>query len=258
MMHGLLVVSYLSVMNPDFVEILLTVRNAPDFSFRVTACQTVGALFQVVGDSFGGTKQISRLDLHGHSSIGVQHLGDEVLATPQMDLLGQVEPYLTDDAEIRLLGCGNAVGPESFAMLKGIQSRQGDRRTVYGCRSPTVQASDFGRKGLRESFARKWLVSAKSLHKPIEPQFRPFQFDPADEELASAWGRKLGPDYRYAGRPTSAPLVREDYKLSVGGSTLLACNDARLVLVRDRTIGQPLIFEWMGKQSPALPAIFLT
>jgi hypothetical protein len=169
-----LVVSYLEEMNPDFVRILQTVRDAPDLHFRVTCCQSASGLIQAVGSAFGGARRISRLDLHGHAGIGMQAIGDEVLANQEMDVLGAVEEYLTEDAEIRLLGCANAIGPECFEMLKRLQARQG-RRTVYGCTAPSLRATDFDEHGLREEFAREWLVPVRSLHAPIDPRARPLR-----------------------------------------------------------------------------------
>ena len=171
MARALLVVSYLKEMNTDFVRILQTVRDAPDLSFRVTACQTATGLYQAVGNAAGGTKQLARLDIHGHASSGMQAIGDDVLANQEMDVLGTVDPYLTDDAEIRLIGCANAIGEECFAMLQRLQKRQ-PRRTIYGCTSPSVKAKDFDERGLRESFAREWLIPVRSLKRPLSPQSR--------------------------------------------------------------------------------------
>jgi hypothetical protein len=122
----------------------------------VRRCEDPTTLPQIVAD-VGKDGLIDVLDLFDHANAGVQSMGGKVLfqsdAKPQSPVVGAdiafaLRPYLADHAQVRLLGCKSALGPEGRLLLFKLRLIFGQHRVVIG----TIDGddvNDFDENGFR-------------------------------------------------------------------------------------------------------------
>jgi hypothetical protein len=92
-------------------------------------------------ERMGARQQVTRLDVFDHGTEGMQMLGEGALfasdAMPGSKLVGlelalQLDPYLADTAQVRLLGCGTGEGTTGRMLLLKVARALGGDRIVFG------------------------------------------------------------------------------------------------------------------------------
>jgi hypothetical protein len=113
-------------------------------------------------------RSITQLDILDHGGAGMQCLGDGLLfasdASPETELIGldlamQIEPYLTETAQVRLLGCNTGEGKAGRLLLLKLAGALGGHRIVFGM-IDRVDAGNFDRDGYAEVMERQRLFSS--------------------------------------------------------------------------------------------------
>ncbi len=168
-MH-LTVFSYPSKPDPELEPAVFQVdgRSAPERR-RFERCQGPERLWHIVQDVVNRAGRLRRLDLFGHGRPGGLSLGDpgQDIVTPDEQswrYLLELDDFLQDEAEVRLLGCETAIGDEGFRVLQGLAQglsrKQGRRRTVWGS-TATLDWVDFGPAGFMDEVATQYLRSSE-------------------------------------------------------------------------------------------------
>jgi hypothetical protein len=116
----------------------------------------------------GARGRVTRLDVFDHGAEGMQMLGDDALfasdALPGSALVGhelarQLEPYLTETAQLRLLGCNTGEGKAGRMLLLKLARALGGSRIVFGTIDRVV-AGDFDRQGYARVMEHQRLFSS--------------------------------------------------------------------------------------------------
>jgi hypothetical protein len=154
-------------------------------TFHVRRCSTPAELCSVVRRVAHQHGRIDILDLHDHGSSGSIRMGDDVLfrtndepSAPlaNAEIARELTEYLTDTAQVRLLGCSTATFPEEQPLSTGLAGRLlllklwmelGDQRTIFGT-NDMVRENQFLASGFEAD--RSMLFSASAA----------LDFDPPD------------------------------------------------------------------------------
>jgi Domain of unknown function (DUF4347) len=113
-------------------------------------------------------RRIERLDILDHGAEGIQSLGQTILfesdGSPDSPLLGaeiarMLPPYLSETAQVRLLGCNTAEGPAGRMLLLKLARILGGHRTVFGMMDRVIEA-DFDADGYAPVMEHQRLFSS--------------------------------------------------------------------------------------------------
>jgi hypothetical protein len=148
----------------DIEAVAAHVRGPPP---TVARCNGPDDVVQAVrGAAAWGS--IDRLDLLDHGAEGIQSMGASILfesdASPASQLVGreialQIAPYLSETAQVRLLGCNTAEGPAGRLLLLKLARLLGGHRTVFGMIDRVIEA-DFDPDGYAPVMERQRLFSS--------------------------------------------------------------------------------------------------
>jgi len=134
---------------------------------RVIRCATPADLPGELG-RIAAKQRIAQLDFLDHGGEGMQTLGDGLLfasdAAPDSELIGielarQIEPLLTETAQLRLLGCNTGEGKAGRMLLLKLARALRGHRIVFGT-IDRVGEADFDRDGYAEVMERQRLFSS--------------------------------------------------------------------------------------------------
>lgn len=164
----LTVIAYPSNIQSVFETVVLRAR--PGARHLFARCQRPAQLRHVLANV---AAPVRRLDLYGHGAPGRLQMGDGLLLDGSVRairrLRTQLDPYLLPAAEVRLLACNTAAGPEGRAALQRLADLLG--RPVLGTtRIPTP--FDFGPSGLRASVAPSLLIRARPAQRAVRSTHR--------------------------------------------------------------------------------------
>lgn len=118
-------------------------------------------------ERLGARRRITRLDVFDHGAEGMQMLGAGALfasdALPGTELVGielarRIEPYLTETAQVRLLGCNTGEGRAGRLLLLKLARALGGR-IVFGT-IDRVAEDDFDRGGYARVMEHQRLFSS--------------------------------------------------------------------------------------------------
>jgi hypothetical protein len=134
----------------DLEAVAKQLRGAPP---EVARCGGLHDFVRAVA-SAGAKRSIERLDILDHGAEGVQLLGNAILFHSStcggplvgLELVRQIEPYLSDTAQVRLLGSHTAAGPAGRLLLLRLARALGRNRTVFGMIDRVTEA-DFDPDG---------------------------------------------------------------------------------------------------------------
>jgi hypothetical protein len=119
-------------------------------------------------ERLGARRRVTRLDIFDHGAEGMQMLGAGALfasdALPRTELVGlelakRIEPYLTDTAQIRLLGCNTGEGKSGRMLLLKLARALGGNRIVFGTIDRVVE-DDFDGAGYARVMEHQRLFSS--------------------------------------------------------------------------------------------------
>lgn len=145
----------------------------------VRRCLTVEDFIDAV-KTIGARRFVERLDILDHGAEGVQAMGDGVLwrsdAAPESRLVGEelaheIRPYLSETAQVRLLGCNTAVGKAGRLLLLKLARALGPHRTVYGMIDRVIE-DDFDSEGYAPAIERQGLFSSSAALEGVAPSAR--------------------------------------------------------------------------------------
>lgn len=148
----------------DIEAVAAQVRGPPP---TVARCNGLDDVVQAVRTA-GARRSIERLDLLDHGAEGIQSMGDSILfesdASPASPLLGreialQIAPYLSETAQVRLLGCNTGEGPRGRLLLLKLARLLGRHRTVFGMIDRVIEA-DFDPDGYAPVMEHQRLFSS--------------------------------------------------------------------------------------------------
>lgn len=148
----------------DIEAVAAQVRGPPP---SVARCDGLDDVLQAVRGA-AAREPIDRLDLLDHGAEGIQSMGDAILfesdASPASplggrDLARQLAPYLSETAQVRLLGCNTAEGPRGRLLLLKLARLLGGHRTVFGMIDRVVEA-DFDAEGYAPVMEHQRLFSS--------------------------------------------------------------------------------------------------
>lgn len=138
---------------PDLDLDAVADRLQPNHTF-VRRCTGVADFVDAVKHA-GSRRLVERLDILDHGAAGVQAMGDSILwksdAAAESRLVGRdialdIRPYLSDTAQIRLLGSHTAAGRAGRLLLLKLAHVFGPNRTVFGM-IEHVAEDDFDAEG---------------------------------------------------------------------------------------------------------------
>lgn len=118
----------------------------------------------------GARRLVDRLDILDHGAEGIQAMGDAVLwksdAAPESALVGRelaldIKPYLSETAQIRLLGCSTAKGRAGRLLLLKLGRVLGPYRTVFGMIDRVVE-DDFDAEGYAPALEHQRIFSSSA------------------------------------------------------------------------------------------------
>ncbi len=119
-------------------------------------------------ERLGARGRIAQLDIFDHGAEGMQMLGAGALfasdAVPGSELVGlplaaRLAPYLTETAQVRLLGCNTGEGKAGRLLLLKLARALGERRIVFGTIDRVVE-DDFDRAGYARVMEHQRLFSS--------------------------------------------------------------------------------------------------
>jgi hypothetical protein len=119
-------------------------------------------------ERIGARGRVEQLDIFDHGAEGMQMLGGGALfasdARPETELLGlplagRIAPYLTETAQVRLLGCNTAEGKAGRLLLLKLARALGERRIVFGTIDRVIE-DDFDRAGYARVMEHQRLFSS--------------------------------------------------------------------------------------------------
>lgn len=165
-------------------------------TFMSLRCSTPGDFFDKVRSAVRALNgRISVLDLFDHGANGRQLMGDPrkpALFSADGDgfqLASQLANFLTNDAQVRLLGCETARGLVGKKLLVDLQKAFGKSIVVQGTLQ-AVSQNDFAIGGFKLLREDKVLFSSTEAA-ALAPNARPPTYDERNRELL-AWRRQIG------------------------------------------------------------------
>lgn len=162
--HLLVIGRRLSPRDLEMDEAHAKVRNA-----TVVRADNPGELVGVVEDYYHKQGCVDILDIYDHGNEGVQTLGDGALfrIDPKtggfdregFDIASAIAPFLSETAQVRLLGCRISKGMKGKTLLSGVADALAGRRIVMGSLLG-VDSRIFSSEGFYPSLERCLLVSS--------------------------------------------------------------------------------------------------
>jgi hypothetical protein len=139
-------------------------------------CDSPHDLVDIVRDA-AADRPIDRLDLFDHGRAGAQALGEGILfqsdADPNTELMGadiarQIKPYMSETAQVRLLGCRTAEATKGRLLLIKLARILEGHRVVFGVIDQVTQY-DFDPDGYRPVMEQQRLFSSYAALDGIAP-----------------------------------------------------------------------------------------
>nr|WP_254623742.1 DUF4347 domain-containing protein [Myxococcus sp. CA033] len=259
-MH-LTIIAYASRLDWDIERAVFRVDGRSDPLRRFARCQERSQLQWIVNEVVNESNQkVARLDIFGHGKSGTLTLGDqgqEVVTQHEAswDLFPDLktDDLLTDNAEVRLLGCDTGTLAEGRAVLEGLEaklSKGGKTRTVWGSLA-SIAHSDFGPEGFREEVASKFLRTASRMSASETGVRRLGGI--AENAAVNVQGvmQLLPPGYVLDGLE-DMPAGIVDERFPVNDLIVTLCVDRRVVAIKSKSSNRIAVYRWTaGSQAPS-------